>query len=106
MGVFNRRCESHIYTSLFSRAWQCLISTKRANGRAERLDVFRLPQCDAVSAPHDPHSAFGRTDRMIKTQTLLADMIFWAAVTLPVVVFVTAKIANYALRRAKQRRKS
>ena len=42
---------------------------------------------------------------MIETKTLAADMIFWAAVTLPIVIFATAKIANYALRRAKRHRK-
>jgi hypothetical protein len=42
--------------------------------------------------------------RMIETKSLLADMIFWAAVTLPVVICLTAKIANYALKRAKRGR--
>jgi hypothetical protein len=41
---------------------------------------------------------------MIEKKTLLADMIFWTAVTLPVVIFLTAKIANYALKRAKRGR--
>jgi hypothetical protein len=41
---------------------------------------------------------------MIRSETLLADMIFWAAISLPVVVFVTAKIANFALRRVKRKR--
>jgi hypothetical protein len=44
------------------------------------------------------------SELMIETKTLLADMIFWAAVTLPVVIFLTAKIANYALKRVKRHR--
>jgi hypothetical protein len=41
---------------------------------------------------------------MIEKQTLAADMIFWAVVTIPIVIFATAKIANYALKRAKRHR--
>ena len=39
--------------------------------------------------PHGPAVACGRFVSTIETKTRLADMIFWVAVTLPVVIFAT-----------------
>jgi hypothetical protein len=39
----------------------------------------------------------------IETKTLATDVVFWAVVTVPIVIFVTAKIANYALKRVKRK---
>jgi hypothetical protein len=57
-----------------------------------------------AAMPHGLPARACRYSIMIEKQTLAADMIFWAVLTIPVVIFATAKIANYALKRAKRHR--
>jgi hypothetical protein len=63
--------------------------------------------------PKTPHGPLGfacRFNNMIETKTLTktvaADNIFWAVVTVPVVIFATAKTADYALKRVKRKSRS
>jgi hypothetical protein len=77
------------------------IDTVRSKSAPIRV---RIKRAKSAGMPHGPAIAERRHRCMIEQKTLAADMIFWAVITLPVVVFGTAKIANYALHCVKRKR--